>query len=130
MSVTLDLPQSDASAPVSITLTGKLTRADYRQFLPALDAYMKEHGRIRMLVRLVDFHGWDAGALWEDFKFDMKHFSGIERLAMIGDSKWEKWMAAFCAPFTTAKIRYFDSSGEKEADDWIRAGTQARTSGA
>jgi len=125
MSVTLDLPQIGQSVPVSVTLSGKLTRADYQRFVPALENYMKEHAKIRMLVRLADFHGWDAGALWEDIKFDMKHFSGLEKLAMVGDSKWEKWMASFCKPFTTAKIRYFDSSQEQEANDWIRTEAKA-----
>ncbi|MCC6363233.1 MAG: STAS/SEC14 domain-containing protein [Bryobacterales bacterium] len=130
MSVTLDLPQSGQSAPVSVTLSGKLTRSDYQEFVPPLENYMKEHGKIRMLVRLADFHGWDAGALWEDIKFDMKHFSELERLAMVGDSKWEKWMASFCKPFTTAKIRYFDSSHENEANAWIRAEAKAPAAGA
>ena len=55
-----------------------------------------------MLVRLHDFHGWTAGALWEDIKFDLKHFAHIERLALVGDRKWEAGMAVFCKPFTTA----------------------------
>ena len=40
-----------------------------------------------------DFHGWDAGALWEDIKFDLKHFSDIERVAMVGEKKWQKGMS-------------------------------------
>jgi hypothetical protein len=59
-----------------------------------------------------DFHGWDAGALWEDAKFDLKHFADIERLAFVGEKKWEKGMAQFCRPFTKATIRYFDRSEE------------------
>ena len=57
--------------------------------------------------------------LWEDIKFDLKHFNHIERLAMLGESKWEKGMAAFCKPFTTAKIRYFDSKDAAAAREWI-----------
>lgn len=55
-----------------------------------------------------EFHGWSMGALWEDIKFDLHHFADIERLALIGDKKWEVGMAVFCKPFTTAKIRYFE----------------------
>ena len=67
------------------------------------------------------FHGWEAGALWEDIKFDMKHYRDIERLALVGESKWEKGMSVFCKPFTTAKIRYFDSKDIDEACEWIKA---------
>ena len=55
-----------------------------------------DHGKIRVLFEMRDFHGWEAGALWEDVKFDFKHFSDIERAAMVGDKTWEKWMATFC----------------------------------
>lgn len=60
-------------------------------------------------------------ALWEDVKFDVKHFNDIERLAIVGESAWEKWMAAFCKPFTTAKIRYFPAEQLAEARAWIVA---------
>jgi hypothetical protein len=72
-----------------------------------------------MLVKMHDFHGWTAGALWEDIKFDARHFGDIERLAIIGEKTWEKAMAAFCKPFTTAKIHYFDRAAIEEARQWL-----------
>ena len=54
---------------------------------------------------MTGFHGWEAGALWDDIKFDLKHFAHIERLAMVGERKWQHGMATFCQPFTTATIR-------------------------
>ena len=53
------------------------------------------------------------------FYFDFKHFADIERLAMVGEKKWEEWMAKFCRPFTNAEIRYFDQSQAEEARSWI-----------
>jgi hypothetical protein len=43
----------------------------------------------------------------------------IERLAVIGEKKWEKGMTTFCKPFTTAKIRYFEKDQGAEAQIWI-----------
>ena len=54
-------------------------------------------------------------------KFDVKHFADIQRLAMVGDRKWEHGMAVFCKPFTTAKIRYFDEHEADQAAEWIHA---------
>jgi hypothetical protein len=68
---------------------------------------------------MVDFHGWEGAALWDDIKFDVKHFSDIDRLAMVGDRKWEKGMSVFCQPFTTAKVRYFDRAAIDEARAWV-----------
>ena len=67
-----------------------------------------------------DFHGWSAGALWEDIKLDVRHFSDIERVAFVGDKKWQKGMSVFCKPFTTARIRYFDLSKLADASEWIK----------
>lgn len=104
---------------LKIELTGKLTKEDYGQFVPEVERLIKKYGKLRMLVDMHDFHGWTAGALWEDIKFDMKHFRDIERLAMVGERAWEKGMAVFCKPFTTAKIQYFDRAEEAKAEAWI-----------
>ena len=84
-------------------------------------ALIAEHGKLRILVIMHDFHGWTAGAVWEDLKFDFKHSRDIEKVAMVGDAKWEQAMAAICKPFTGATIRYFDHSQLEEARTWIAA---------
>jgi hypothetical protein len=70
-----------------------------------LEAYANNSGRgnrqIRVLFEMTDFHSWDMAALWDDIKFDVKHFSDSDCLAMVGDKGWEG-MAGFCRPFTTA----------------------------
>jgi hypothetical protein len=105
-----------------VQLSGKLTKEDYQHFVPAVEQLFKQHGKLRMLVRMHDFHGWTMGALWEDIKFDLKHWADIERLAFVGDRKWEAGMAAFCKPFTRAAIQYFDESKYEEALGWIKEG--------
>ena len=50
---------------------------------------------------------------------DIKHFKDIERLAIVGDKKWEHGMAMFCKPFTTAKVKYFDQSDIEQARTWL-----------
>lgn len=110
---------------LDVTVTGKLDRDDYTNFVPEVERAIKERGKLRMLCTLADFHGWTAGALWEDLKFDVKHFSDFERVAFIGDKKWEQGMAAFCKPFTSATIRYFDTSEADEARQWIHEAVPA-----
>ena len=50
---------------------------------------------------------------------DIKHFADIERLAMVGDKKWQHGMAMFFKPFTKATIRYFDHAEATEARKWL-----------
>jgi hypothetical protein len=102
-----------------VKVTGKLTKDAYETLTPVVDEQIQEHGKLRILFEMHDFHGWTAGALWEDLKFDFKHWKDIERLAIVGESKWEAGMAVFCKPFTAAKIQYFDHAKLNEAKAWI-----------
>ena len=102
-----------------VTISGKLGKEDYETFVPFIESIIEEHGKIRILFEMHEFHGWDAGALWEDIKFDMKHHGDIERLAFVGDKAWEAWMAKICRPFTSANIKYFDAAEKDAAETWI-----------
>jgi hypothetical protein len=117
----VDLREEAGGKILMVRLSGKLAKQDYERLGPEVDRLIKQHKKIRILCELHDFHGWEAGALWEDLKFDFKHFADIERLALVGETRWEQGMAMFCKPFTTAKIRYFDSSKLAEARDWIES---------
>ncbi len=110
---------------LEVRVTGKLTKESYHEFVPAVNAQIKQYGKLRILFVMKDFHGWTAGAMWEDFKFDLKHWKDIERLAVVGDKKWEKGMASFCKPFTKAKIRYFDVVQLEEARAWLEGEADA-----
>jgi hypothetical protein len=115
----IQLNEENSEKILDVHVSGKLTKADYEHFVPEFERLVRQHGKLRLLFYMTDFHGWEGGALWEDFKFDIQHFSHIERLAMVGEKKWEQSMAKFCKPFTTAKIRYFDHAEGAEARKWL-----------
>ncbi|MEX2579529.1 MAG: STAS/SEC14 domain-containing protein [Verrucomicrobiales bacterium] len=119
----IELTHTAGGKLVEVQATGKLEKADYAFFAPEVDRIIQEQGKINMLVSLRDFHGWTAGALWEDVKFDAKHFRDIERLAIVGEDKWEKGMARFCHPFTTAEIKFFRPGQIDEARRWVVTGS-------
>lgn len=105
---------------VEVHVSGKLEKEAYEAFVPQTEALIQQHGKLRLVVVLADFHGWDMGALWEDMKFDLKHFRDIEKLAIVGESKWEKGMTMFCKPFTTAEIKWFTHDELETAREWIK----------
>jgi hypothetical protein len=117
----IKVEEMDGGRVLDVQLSGKLARDDYKEFVPKVDHLIEEHGKIRVLLEMNHFQGWNAGALWDDIRFDLKHFSDIERVAMVGEKKWQKGMSQFCRPFTTAKIRYFDRSEIDEAREWAEA---------
>ncbi len=113
------LTEKNGGKVLEVSVSGKLTHGDYGQLVPEFERLVKQHGKIRVLFEMTDFHGWAGAALWDDIKFDVKHFSDVERLAMVGDERWEKGMSVFCRPFTTATIRYFDHAAIEQAREWL-----------
>lgn len=107
---------------VHVCITGRLSREDYEVFAPQVERLMENYEGLNLLVELLDFEGWTAGALWEDTKFAAAHFSDFQRVGIVGDSQWEKGMAYFCKPFTGAQVKYFNTSQRVEAEAWVRRG--------
>ena len=104
---------------VGFKLSGKLHDEDYRTFVPRVDAAIGEGGKARLLAWFHDFRGWDARALWDDIRFATTHCTKIERIALVGEKRWERWMAAVCKPFTMARVRYFDAREIDAAWKWL-----------
>lgn len=104
---------------LEVLVSEKFTKADYERFVPEFEQLVREHGTLRVMFDMQGFHGWEAGALWEGIKFDMKHFADIDRLAIVGDKKWHQGMAVFCKPFTKATVRYFDHADAAAARQWL-----------
>jgi hypothetical protein len=115
----IEVSELDDEGTLEVELTGKLVARDYEEFVPSVERLVGRHGKIRMLVEMRDFHGWTRGALWEDTKFAARHFDSIERLAVVGEKKWERGLATFCKPFTSAEVRYFDQTNAGEACAWV-----------
>jgi hypothetical protein len=118
----VQLTESNGGKTLEVAVSGTLSHTDYSRFVPTFERLVEQHGTIRVLFEMTDFHGWDAAALWDDIKLDLRHFADVERLAMVGDQSWEKAMSVFCRPFTTATIRYFDHSAIGAAREWLAAG--------
>jgi len=111
----------DGSA-LEVEVQGKLDRSDYSEFAPQIDAAIKASGQLRILVKLDGFGGMTAGALAEDIRFDLSHYGDFEKIAVVGDRRWEEWLTAICKPFTVAELRYFDIGDIEQAEEWLLTG--------
>ena len=113
------LNEENGGKLLHVQVGGKLEKTDYEQFVPEFERLVRIHGKLRVLFVMTDFHGWEASAAWEDFKFGVKHFADMERIAMVGEMKWQHGMAIFCRPFTKALVRYFDHAEAAAARRWL-----------
>lgn len=117
--MTVEMIERAAEPVLEIRLEGKLTSEDYDLLVPEAERMIEQHDKGRLLVIMHDFHGWDVSAAWADTKFAIKHFRDIEKVALVGETAWQKGMATFCKPFTGADVRYFEKEQEGEARSWV-----------
>src|SRR5206468_5684291 len=109
---------SPSASALGFKLSGKLHDEDYKTFTAVIDEAAKA-GKVHLLAQFHDFHGWDLHALWDDIKFSTTHCTKFDRIALVGEKTWEKWMAKVCKPFTMAKIHYFDAGEIESAKAWL-----------
>jgi hypothetical protein len=107
---------------IAVDVSGKLTDEDYQRFIPEFGRQAARHQKIRLLFEMSQFHGWEVKAAWDDLKMGLKHEGQVERIAMVGEKKWQEWMATFAKPFTSAEVRYFDKVEDVAARAWLSEG--------
>jgi len=115
----IQLNEENNGKLLAVHVSGKLVKDDYTDFVSAFERLVRQHGKLRVLFDMTDFHGWEVSAAWEDFKFGVDHFSDIERMAMVGEKKWQEAMAVFAKPFTKAQVLYFDHADAAKARNWL-----------
>lgn len=117
--VAIQLFEREGGKILEVHVSGKLTDADYQQFIPRSEELIRQHGKLSVLFDMSGLQGWDMQAAWDDIKFSAKHFSDLKRVAMVGEKKWQQGMTEFCKPFTKAQVRYFEHAELPAAHVWL-----------
>jgi len=105
---------------VTVRITGKLLQSELKALQTAVGRVIAGRGRTRLLVQVEQFEGWESGASWGDFSFQVQYDASIDRMAIVGDRKW----ADLALLFTTQGLRpfpieYFDTADAARARAWL-----------
>jgi hypothetical protein len=111
--------ETNRESLAAFRLTGALDKKDYAFLIPVLEDKISRFGKIDLYWEMVASEGWNLEGLWEDLKFDLKHMNSFRKVAIVGDKKWEEWIAAIIKPFTSAEIKYFHVPQREEAMAWV-----------
>jgi hypothetical protein len=101
--------------------TGRITRQDYETVvIPAVEAAFQRNKAIRLYYEFApDFVGLDPGAMWEDFKVGMEHYTHWERIAIVTDMDWISNALKVFAFLMPGEIRHFPLADADQARAWI-----------
>ncbi len=105
---------------LGLRATGHITRADYSDLTPICEDLISREGQIEVLIDMKGFELEEPSAWRADFHFGREFHNKILRMAIVGDRRWEKWMADFCRHFYATESRFFHSDDMALAWDWLR----------
>ena len=104
---------------VELRLSGKLLRDDTRDLIPQFEQVFKDYGSVRVLVDMSQLREWLPGLLWDDLPVEALRYPHLDRIAIVGDRRWQDAMATFSRPFRGARVRYFDLGEVEAARFWL-----------
>ena len=104
---------------IKLKINGTLTHEDYKMMLPMIENAIKdvEQPNIKVLVDAIDFDGWEMEALWDDLKFSLGHIELFNKIAFVGNKKWEEHAIKISNWFMIGDIEYFENIDD--AINWI-----------
>ncbi len=107
---------------LEVVARGRLSKTDYDVVTPQLEAALKAHGKLRLMLRVSDLVGWTLEAFISELKFDTSHRNDFERVAILGSNAIHRAHALLAKPMFTCEVRYFDAeTQEREALAWLEA---------
>jgi hypothetical protein len=109
-----------SEALMRVTVSGVLQHAELARLQAEAERLIARVGRIRVLVELRDFAGWESSDSWTDVGFEARRDRDIGRIAVVGDARWKDEALAFLgAGFRSAPVRYFEASELDAALTWL-----------
>ena len=100
---------------------GQVTRADYDNVLvPAVTRALASHDRVRLYYEIApDVSGFDPGAMWEDMKTGVEHFTRWQRIAVVTDIAWISHTMRLFSFLIPGQTRTFSLAQTAQAREWI-----------
>lgn len=99
---------------------------DYEKIHPLIHNIIRSGKKVRWYFEMDDCSSSDSTGFWEDGiiefnygKMNFTHSEDIEKVAIVGAKKWEKWMKSIMKPFTKASVMYFDLPDREKGMEWI-----------
>jgi len=101
-------------------VSGQLGKTEFDRAQSECEAMIQKVGKIKMLVLLDNFLGWERAEGWEDMSFTERNDPFIDKLAIVGDAEWRDLVYAFTGKgFRPVSIEYFEGGQEPAARNWL-----------
>jgi hypothetical protein len=109
-----------ADGILTARISGKLTQPEMRALQSQAAAVLQQQAKMRLLILAEGFQGWERGGDWGDLSFQMQNDLYIEKMAIVGDKKWEDLVLVFAGKgFRKFPLEYFQPADLAQARAWL-----------
>ncbi|HEY2660700.1 MAG TPA: STAS/SEC14 domain-containing protein [Caulobacteraceae bacterium] len=109
------------SPVVEITAEGTITNRELEDAIKGLQAEFDQNGKTRVIEIIQHFTGIEPSAIWTDIRLGVPLAEKIDRVAVVADQKWIRYLAELGHLFTRAELKVFPPAGLEQARAWIAA---------
>lgn len=100
-------------------LIDDVSKSDYNVLVPAVQTVIDQEGSASLLLDLKEFK-WEKVEAWgDDLNFGLKYHGKIDKIAIIGDKRWEELLAVFGKVYGK-ETKYFHTSDMDSAWKWLQ----------
>jgi len=97
----------------------EITKDDFSEIEKNLDRLFNNFPKACWYYEMQNFDGWEFKTFFHASKYSLDHNNHFEKIAMVGEKKWQEWMTDLMKPFTSARVHFFESDDKEEAKKWI-----------
>jgi hypothetical protein len=103
-----------------LDISGVLRVAEFDAVRQLAATEILRHRKVRLLVVLSHFSGWSRDSAWHDLSFYIQYGDDIERIAIVGDERWESEALMFAgADLRKAAVKFFRPHDAASARSWL-----------
>jgi hypothetical protein len=104
---------------LTLEVTGRLTEPELSDAQKKAADILRQQGKKHLLIIIRDFQGWGKGD-WGDLSGQQAVESYIDRIAIVGDKKWEALALLFTGKgIRRTPIKYFSPADLPNAQAWL-----------
>ncbi len=96
---------------VEIDIYGTLEHSDYMVLTPVMEhAVLAAKSReLDILIDMRSFEGWSFEAAVDDMKFGLEFRDSFDKMAIVGDKRWEELSVELMNHFSKGEVKFFEN---------------------
>jgi len=117
----MELVSESVGNLLAIKVREGLTDQDYAEvFIPHLDWIVEKYGKARLLFSMEGYaEDVRSESPWAPSRFSSRHREKIEKIAFIGELRWETWAQTVGDLLDACEVKVFPYGMWEKALNWI-----------